>query len=161
MLVKKADLSTWASVAEIIGTIAVVISLLFVAYSINHNTSVLQSLNDNLLYDYDNLVIDDIVHDPSFAAILVKHRDKRALSDVEMVRFAAYKSRQLNMWELAHDRYHEGLFPEDKWLGWNATLADVVTQGPEMLPEAEWNKIRHEYGDEFAALVDTAYSRIE
>ena len=44
---------------EILGTIAVVISLLFVAHSINLNTTVLQSLNDNLLYDYDNLRIDD------------------------------------------------------------------------------------------------------
>ena len=161
MLLKKSDLVTWASVAEIIGTIAVVVSLLFVAYSVNRNSAVLQSLNDNLLYDYDNLVLDDIVHDPSFAAILVKRHNNETLSQVEMVRFATHKSRQLNMWELAHDRYYEGLFPEDKWLGWNTTLANVVTQGADKLPEDEWISIRQEYGPEFASLVDAAYSITE
>ena len=158
---KRLRLKDWAALAEILGTIAVVISLLFVAHSINLNTTVLQSLNDNLLYDYDNLRIDDIVRDPSMAAILVKLKNGETLSDVENVRFIEHKSRILNMWELAHDRHQDGLFPEDKWLGWNSTLANVITQGPLQLPEEEWKSLRHEYGAEFALLVDAAYNEIQ
>jgi len=38
---KKANLSNWAAISEIVGAIAVVVSLLFVAYSINQNTTAL------------------------------------------------------------------------------------------------------------------------
>ena len=38
---KKANLSNWAAISETVGAIAVVVSLLFVAYSINQNTAAL------------------------------------------------------------------------------------------------------------------------
>jgi hypothetical protein len=158
---KNLNLQGWALIAEIIGTIAVVISLLFVAYSINYNTAVLQSLNDNLLYDYNNLAIDDIVDDASMAAILVKLENSEELSEVEMRRFESYQERFLTMWELAHDRYKEGLFPEQKWLGWSDTLARNITQGSTRLPRERWLKVRTQFGPEFAILLDAAYTEVE
>lgn len=158
---KTLNLQGWALIAEIIGTIAVVISLLFVAYSVNYNTAVLQSLNDNLLYDYNNLTIDDVVGGGSMAAILVKLEGGEDLSEIEMRRFESYQERWLTMWELAYDRYVEGLFPERKWLGWSDTLARNITQGPTRLPKELWTKSRAQYGDEFAKLVDAEYSKSE
>jgi len=154
----KLALRDWASVAEIVGTVAVVVSLLFVAYSVNHNTAVLQSLNDNLLYEYDGRAMSDVITDPSMAAILVKLDNSEQLTAIEGERFEQYMYRFLNMWELAYDRYVDGLFPERKWLGWNATLADVVTQGPRRLPEEVWNAARMQYGSGFASIVDEAYA---
>ena len=154
----KLALRDWASVAEIVGTVAIVISLLFVAYSVNHNSAVLQSLNDNLLYEYDAQAISDVVTDPSMAAILVKLDNGEQLTAIERERFQQFMYRYLNMWELAHDRYVDGLFPEEKWLGWNATLADVITQGPRRLPGEEWNAIKEQYGLDFVYVVDKAYA---
>ena len=151
-------LRDWASVAEIVGTVAVVVSLLFVAYSVNHNSAVLQSLNDNLLYEYDAQAISDVVTDPSMAALLVKLDNGEQLTAIERERFEQFMYRYLNMWELAHDRYVDGLFPERKWLGWNATLADVVTQGPRRLPWEEWNAVKGQYGPDFVYVVDKAYT---
>jgi len=157
----KRTLRDWASVAEIIGSVAVVVSLLFVAYSINHNTDVLRSLNDNLLYEYDDRAIDEIVSDASMASILVKLDNAESLSAVERERFESYMTRYLNMWELAHDRYVEGLFPEEKWLGWSGTLGRTVTQGPRRLPKESWENIRNSFGLEFASIVDNAYALAE
>ena len=154
----KLALRDWASVAEIVGTIAVVVSLLFVAYSVNHNTAVLQSLNDNLLYEYDAQAISDVVTDPSMAAILVKLDNSEQLTSIERERFEQFMSRYLNMWELAHDRYVDGLFPEGKWLGWNATLANIVTQGPRRLPMEAWNEVKMQFGPEFVSVVDKSYA---
>jgi hypothetical protein len=158
---KNLNLQGWALIAEIVGTIAVVISLLFVAYSINYNTGVLQSVNDNLLYDYNNLAIDDVVHDASMAAILVKLENSEDLSEIEMRRFESYQERFLTMWELAHDRYIEGLFPEQKWLGWSDALANNITQGPTRLPKERWINVRAQFGPEFAKLMDAAYTKVE
>ena len=154
----KLALRDWASVAEIIGTIAVVVSLLFVAYSVNHNTEVLQSLNDNLLYEYDEHGISDIVNDPSMAAILVKLDNNEPLTATENERFLQYRYRTLNMWELAHDRYVEGLFPEEKWVGWSASLGYTVTRGPRRLPKEVWETNKIMYGSDFGLIVDQAYA---
>ena len=94
----KLALRDWASVAEIVGTVAIVISLLFVAYSVNHNSAVLQSLNDNLLYEYDAQAISDVVTDPSMAAILVKLDNGEQLTAIERERFQQFMYRYLNMW---------------------------------------------------------------
>ena len=40
---KRLSLSEWSSIAEIVGAIAVVISLLFVTFSINKNTAMLET----------------------------------------------------------------------------------------------------------------------
>ena len=154
----KLTLRDWASVAEIVGTIAVVVSLLFVAYSVNHNTEVLQSLNDNLLYEYDEHGISDVTNDPSMAAILVKLDNNEQLTAIENERFLNYRYRTLNMWELAHDRYVEGLFPEEKWLGWSASLGYSVTRGPRRLPKKVWEANKIMYGSDFGLIVDQAYA---
>ena len=44
---KRLALPEWAALAEIIGTVAIIASLLFVAYEINRNTLVLQGTGEN------------------------------------------------------------------------------------------------------------------
>jgi hypothetical protein len=44
---RKLDLQEWSAVAEIVGTVGIVISLLFVAYTVNRNTIELRSTNEN------------------------------------------------------------------------------------------------------------------
>ena len=46
----KRNLAELAAISEIIGTLAVIISLLFVAFNISKNTRVMQAVNDNFLY---------------------------------------------------------------------------------------------------------------
>ncbi len=41
------DLSSWAALAEIVATVAVVLSLLLVAYSIKRNTDEMETANSN------------------------------------------------------------------------------------------------------------------
>ena len=57
----KLKLTEWAAVSEIIGTVAVVISLLFLAFSVNRNTVVMQASNDNFVYELQFARVRDIV----------------------------------------------------------------------------------------------------
>ena len=54
---KKLDLQGWAAVAEIVGTVGIVISLLFVAHSVNRNTVELQSANENAHLQLNDAII--------------------------------------------------------------------------------------------------------
>ena len=108
-----------------------------------------------------NLNIGSDTHARQTAAIMVKLDNAETLSEIERERFEQYMTRYLNMWELAHDRYVEGLFSEGKWLGWSDALGSIVTQGPRRLPKESWDVSRVYYGPEFASIVDDAYSMAE
>jgi hypothetical protein len=79
-------LTEWAAVAEILGMITVVASLLLVARSITQNTAAMHTSNDNFLYERQDAIIATLVTDASLAELQVKHENKEQLSDVEHVR---------------------------------------------------------------------------
>lgn len=149
------DLAGWAAIAEIVGTVAVVASLLFVAHSVNRNIAVLRAANDNFLYQLQDGRIADTVRDSELIAILVKHSKKEQLSDVENLRLIKHQIRKRNLWELAYDRHNEGLFSSNKWNGWNRMFATDISED---FPEEWWTAVKLRYGDDFARHVDALYS---
>jgi hypothetical protein len=52
---KKLSLSEWAAVGELVGTLAVFVSLIFVIYSINQNTAAIQGSTENLIFVSNSL----------------------------------------------------------------------------------------------------------
>ena len=90
---RKLNLTEWAAVAEIMGTIAVVLSLLFVVYSVKQNTAVMQASNDNFLYQVQFARERDIVSSPGMAAVYAKLRRDEELTDEEFERFFGTKCR--------------------------------------------------------------------
>ena len=71
---KKLTLTEWAAAGELVGTVAVVISLLFVAYSINRNTEATQAATENILFEQHTDLANHFLSDPTLADILVKKR---------------------------------------------------------------------------------------
>ena len=61
---RKLELSDWASLAEIVASFGVVISLIFVAISLERNTAVMQASNDNFIYELQFARARDIVSSP-------------------------------------------------------------------------------------------------
>jgi len=79
-------LTEWAAVAEILGMVTVVVSLLLVVRSISQNTTAMHTSNDNFIYERQDAIIRTLVTDTSMAELYVKHHNKEQLSDVEHVR---------------------------------------------------------------------------
>lgn len=48
---RRLTLSEWAAVGEIVGTIAVVISLVFVVYGLNQNTAAIHGSTENIIFE--------------------------------------------------------------------------------------------------------------
>ena len=67
------NLSEWAAVAEILGMMTVIISLLLVVRSISQNTAAMHTTNDNFIYERQDAIIATLVTDPSLAALQIKH----------------------------------------------------------------------------------------
>ena len=112
-------LAEWAAVAEILGMIAVIISLLLVVSSIRQNTAVMHTTNDNFLYERQDAIITTLVTDPSMAELYIKHQNNEQLSEVEHVRLWNQLFRDMLMWELAFNRFEAGLLSAAQWQEWD------------------------------------------
>jgi hypothetical protein len=152
---KKLKLTEWAAIAEIIGTIAVVVSLLFVVISINHNTKVMQASNDNFIYELQFARTRDIVASPGMALIYTKVNRKMELSEEEQERFYWDKMQELSTWELAFNRHRDGLFSTEQWIGWNNYFEVAFIS---QFPATSWIEVRDFYRGDFQKHVDAVYS---
>ncbi|NIM69942.1 MAG: hypothetical protein GTN86_04640 [Xanthomonadales bacterium] len=152
---KKLDLPGWASVAEIVASIAVVVSLLFVAYSVKRNTEEMAIANTNFMYELDARITADLSSDPALAAITVKVEQGQALSEIEKLQYLHLQHRYLTVWEIAWTHYHRGSLDEDEWLAWNQYYGATARAG---LPREWWREIRAFYKPAFAAHVEAAYA---
>ena len=153
---KKLNLTEWAAAAEIIGTMAVVISLLFVILSINRNTAVMQANNDNFIYELQFARVRDIVSSPGMASIYMKHNRGEELSEEEQERFFWDKIQELGTWEITFNRHRDGLFSNELWNGWNNYFEVSLTK---QFPADSWAKVRDFYAEDFKNHVDAVYAR--
>lgn len=153
---KKLDLSGWAAIAEIVATVAVVVSLLLVAYSIKRNTEEMETSNSNFLYQLDERVTGDLSREPALAALYVKVARGDSLSDVEKFQYMHLQHRYLTVWEIAWTQYRSESLAAIDWLDWDRYLSHYMTG---TLPAEWWAEIRSNYKPEFAEHVDSKYAQ--
>jgi len=152
---EKRNLAEWAAVSEIIGTLAVVISLLFVGFNINQNTRVMQAANDNFMYETQDAILNTVVESSEYASTYLRHLNGGELTAVEEFRVRQQGFRDLFMWELAYVRHQEGLFAQDQWSSWNKSYS---VQFISEFPSEWWAESRKWVRDDFAAHVDAVYA---
>jgi len=153
---RKLDLPGWAAIAEIVATIAVVLSLLLVAYSIQRNTEEVQISNSNFLYELELQVSGDLSREPGLATIFVKMSNGEALSEVERFQYLFVQHQYLTHWEIAWTQYRRGSLALDDWRDWDQYLGDYFTDA---FPEEMWIEMRSGYKPAFAEHVDGKYAQ--
>jgi hypothetical protein len=152
---RKLGLSEWAAISEIAGTLVVIVSLIFVIYSIERNTAVLAISNDNFLYQLDDDFLVARASDPELVSIILRFDNDEELSEIERARYIADRLRRLIRWDMAHARYLQGVLTEDSWENWNKAFS---AGWPESFPERWWEEERQYYSKEFVAHVDAVYA---
>ena len=157
---KKLTLTEWAAAGEIVGTVAVVISLLVVAYSIDRNTAATHASNENILFERHAELANQFMLDPTLAEILIKRRDDEAdLSDVEAVRWEKYELNLLDIWAMAYNRHQRELLAESQWIAWDTYFKHMFSTGGEAISKSRWEELQYGFDKNFwehvgAALFD-------
>ena len=109
-------LKKWAYLAEIGSAIAVVFSLLYVAYELNQNTSAVRAGNYQALLDYANSADLIVLQNADVASIVVRAESNYAgLTEEEKRRFGMYALNIFNFWEAAYLYGHQGLLEAKVW----------------------------------------------
>jgi hypothetical protein len=80
---RKLSLGEWSSLAEVVASMAVVVSLVFVGFSINQNSHILKASNDSLIFEIQDSIMSQLAGDPVLASILVKLESGEEITAIE------------------------------------------------------------------------------
>ena len=156
---KKLDLQGWAAVAEIVGTVGIVISLLFVAHSVNRNTVELRSANENAQLQLNDAIIAGLLSNTDVISIGDKRDSGQELTQIENWGMNVFTRRQLNVWEMAFYRHQDGLFSAEQWEAANEGYFSGLIDGFSSCDKACWEWQRVGFGTDFVRHVDAEYDR--
>lgn len=154
---RKMRLRDWAAVAEIAGTIAIVVSLLFVALSVQRNTNALSGQYANEMYDGLQRIDLTVMADPELMRITIRGRDDpSSLSELETEIFETYLGTYLEIWDRANAREEEGLLQEETARLWHVYFHAFFARN---MTKEIWEEMRWAWPNEaFQARVDDALS---
>ena len=154
---RKLSLSDWASVAEIAGTIAVVISLLFVIFSLESNTAAVSGQTADDMYDAVRTVELSILNNTELTTVIIRGRvDPDSLSELEMEQYRNWVGLYLDIWQRMYIREQDGLIQPETVVGWHEYFAEFSKRH---LTREVWEQIRWQWATSgFGGLVDSALS---
>lgn len=118
---KKLGLKEWSAVAEIGGTIGVVVSLLMVVYSLNQNTVAISGQGVNEIYDGYREMQLVMIENPEILMVANKGKtDYDSLSEMEKQIYNTYIALNLDLWDRMTTRELEGLISPESSQAWHA-----------------------------------------
>ena len=151
---KNVDWNKMAAVSEVIGTIAVVVSLAFVVRSVDQNTDALRNANLNHVYDRLDSLSGDIAADPQLSITYANRVYGLADMEASEAQFLASMRRELNQWEQYFLWHRDGLLDGDDWNDWDDYYQTMFSTA---FRKEWWQASRKYYFAEFASHVDQIY----
>ena len=153
--IRKLGLSDWASVAEIAGTIAIVSSLLIVAYSLDRNTTAQSGQYVNEMYDANREINQILLVNPALASVIERGQmDVSTISASERFQYEQYLGLHLDIWERAISRQKEGLINDQSIAGWHKYYREFFRRS---LTKEMWEDMKWQWTDpELYRRVDAA-----
>lgn len=147
-----------SAIAEIIGVIAVVVSLAYVSMQIRQNTKVARAATRQAIAESTENLGNDLINNGEIAEIFVKHINGEELSPVESLRLQARCYRDMAHWENIHYQFGEGLVSGDQWVGFRRNLAALLAID---IYRDYWDSEAFHYSDAFRAEVDSILKETE
>ena len=120
---KRLSLSDCASIAEVIGAIAVVVSLLFVAQSINRNTAMLETNAESEFLDaWRTAVQMPFYTNERLAEIQLRGHTDQQLTPVEAKMWENSLRAFFDVWAQFYGAFDRGMVSDEGWEEWNAAI---------------------------------------
>jgi len=146
------SLADLGNLGEFIGSVAVLVSLIYVAFQIRANT---RAVRASTFLGLTNGWLDFLQHtsDAELADLLVRARAAPdQLDRVELYRIFTLGRATFRRYENDYFQFKSGTFDAEAWRGYRSSLRDEVFAGPSM--RALWTLSRDKFSPEFAAMVD-------
>ncbi len=148
---KKPELKTIVSLAEIISALAIVISLIYAVNEFRRSQTLTSRDVENIAYarmmERDRLLIEN----PDFANIYINvSKNPAKIKEAERVRYLAFEHIYYDSWETLWYYYNEGVMENDAWNSWNSWFISDAREKPAL----GWEGNRKHFSGEFLKMVD-------
>jgi len=141
-----------ANLGQITGAIAVVISLIYVAFQIRQNTAAIRSATAQTVHEHFASWYHLLANDAELSQIAVNGlRDYFSLSETEKARFIAMFMAFLSYSQNAFLKWREKMLEPPLWMGWELLIMNLVSSpgGKEF-----WKERGYVFGEEFRHYVE-------
>ena len=151
---KKPNLNTVVSIAEIVSSVAIVISLLYAVNEFQRSNTLTNRDVENIIYnrmlDMDHLVIEN----SDIAGLILKASDNpQKLTREEKLKYWAFEHIFYDSWESAWYYYHEGILGKENWNSWNNWFISETKKKPYL----SWEGNRKNYSGNFQEYLDNLF----
>lgn len=114
-------LAYWTSFAEIVSAVAIVISLLYVAYEFRRSETLSSKEVNTMLFERVREQNSMIIESPDLARIVIQATtNPTSLSAEDRLRYLAYQHVFFDSWEVAWLYHEDGILDEPTWREWDA-----------------------------------------
>jgi hypothetical protein len=125
---RKLSLSEWASVAEVAGAIAVVISLVFVVLSVERNTAAITSQVGDASYEAVRELNLLLLNNPELYNITAKAAaNLDSLDETELAKYKIWVHVYIDLWERFYDWDTSGVIGDD-YGGWHEYFSEWTSR---------------------------------
>ena len=121
------NLNDLANLGQIVGALAVVVSLIYVAYQIRQNTNAVRSATAQAVHEHFASWYHLLASDAELSQVVVNGlRDYTSLSEQDRVRFIAAFMAFLSYSQNAFLKWRENLLASPLWMGWELVIMNLV-----------------------------------
>src|ERR1700757_1856631 len=146
------SLNDLANIGQVVGAIAVVISLIYVALQIRQNTNAVRSATAQTVHEHFAKWYHLVAADDELAQIVANGLPAyESLSEKHRVRFIAAFMAFLSYSQNAFLKWREGLLASSLWLGWEQVMMNLFGAPG---GKAFWKDRAYMFGEDFRRYVE-------
>jgi hypothetical protein len=157
MSFRREQIECAALVADIVGAVAVVVSVVYLAVQIADNTTSLQNEGHFNALELAKRPLELLIADEELAAIVTAgYENPATLSPEEWQRFAMHQVMAFNAWEFLYYAHEAGSIPPNLWAGANAYYANLLRTHAGLV--RFWAEYEHIFADPFRSYVASSFT---
>ncbi len=153
----KRNVQIYASLAEIVSALAIIISLLYVVSEFRRTEMLTSREVDGILFERARESNAIFIENPDLADIVIAAaRNADALSEADRLRYLAYQHIFFDTWEIAWVYHKDGILDEETWREWDMWFVAEAKRRPDF----SWTENRRHFtGQDFLRHVDQSVLR--
>ena len=149
-------LQDWASIAEIAGAVAVVISLVYVGYGLRENTRAIEAQTRQAFAAQDLTFIGSGLDQTVVARALAKLQSDEELSHVEQSQLETRQHLNFRIFENAYYQYQKGTLEQAEWARYARIIRrNICANEP---AQSMWNGHPTTFQPDFRRVVDEIFA---
>lgn len=151
------NLRKMALIAEVLGGVGIIVSILYLAYEVSQNSESIKLSHHLTLSDQYLALRQSLSEEADLAKIMVKgSTDFTALEPFERLQYEAYLTSFWDTWENAHYMFVTDRISPSAWTNWSRALClRIASEGS----AAAWsNGLHREFGSAFVPHVNQCFA---